>query len=95
MILLGQKVRDKITGFEGVAISRIEYLSGCIQYGVIPRYNEAEMKGEYPKAEYIDLGQLEKLYPESLEDDEDNRKDWIEKDAKEPPGGLQSARPRK
>ena len=96
MILLGSKVRDKVTGFTGITVSRVEYMTGCIQYGVRPRYNEAEMKGEYPKVEYIDEEQLKKLYPESLEDDEDNGKDWIEKDKKtdneeEPPGGLQSA----
>ena len=88
MILLGQKVKDKVTGFEGIAVSRVEYMSGCIQYGVRPRYIEAEMKGTYPAAEYIDEDELEKLYPEPLEDEKTDP-------AKQPPGGLQSARPRK
>jgi hypothetical protein len=94
MILLGQKVRDKITGFEGVTVSKVEYLNGCIQYGVRPYYSETEMKGEYPKAEYIDEEQLEKLYPESLENEKTGNGDQ-DSNPKEPPGGLQSARPRK
>ena len=36
MIKLGQKVRDRITGFEGVATSRTEYLYGCVRIYVEP-----------------------------------------------------------
>ena len=86
MILLGATVRDKSTGFEGVAVSRVEYMNGCTQYGVRPRYTE-DMKGEYPKVEYIDQEQLEDVSKEVRE--------TAEKDSEEPPGGLQSARPRK
>ena len=49
MILLGSQVKDKVTGFEGIAVSRIEYLSGCVQYGVRPRYIEKEMKNTSTK----------------------------------------------
>lgn len=94
MILLGQKVRDKITGFEGVTVSKVEYLNGCIQYGVRPYYSETEMKGKYPEAEYIDEEQLEKLYPESLEDEKRVSGDQ-NSNSEKPPGGPQSARPRK
>ena len=34
MIKLGSKVKDKITGFTGVAVQKIEYLYGCMRYGV-------------------------------------------------------------
>lgn len=37
MIKLGSKVRDKITGLEGIAVSRIEFLNGCIQYELMPK----------------------------------------------------------
>ena len=45
MITLGNKVRDKVTGMEGIAVSRVEYLNGCIQYAVQPPYKKgsAEM----------------------------------------------------
>lgn len=31
-IELNSKVKDKITGYEGVVTGRAEYLTGCIQY---------------------------------------------------------------
>jgi histidine ammonia-lyase len=34
--MLGKQVKDKITGFSGIAIGRAEYLYGCIQYGIAP-----------------------------------------------------------
>ena len=36
MIELGSKVRCKITGLEGIAVIRSEFLNGCIQYEVQP-----------------------------------------------------------
>lgn len=57
MITLGNKVRDRVTGFEGIATSRLEYLNGCVQYGVTPKVEEG--KSTRPNAEWIDHGQLE------------------------------------
>jgi hypothetical protein len=54
-IKLGQKVRDMVTGFEGIAVARIEYLNGCIQYCVKPK----SQNGEMPEGQYIDHQQLE------------------------------------
>jgi hypothetical protein len=34
---LGETLKDKITGFTGVAMGRTEYLTGCIQYGLLSR----------------------------------------------------------
>lgn len=55
MIQLGQKVRDKITGFEGTATSKVEYINGCIQFGIKPISTDGKM----PNTEYIDDQQLE------------------------------------
>lgn len=33
-IKLGSKVRCKITGYEGIATIRSEFLNGCVQYNV-------------------------------------------------------------
>lgn len=33
-IKLGDKVRDKITGYTGIAVARTEFINGCIQYTV-------------------------------------------------------------
>jgi hypothetical protein len=33
---LGDRVRDKVSGFTGIVMARYEYLTGCVQYGVAP-----------------------------------------------------------
>jgi len=35
-IKLGDKVRDTVTGLEGIAVARTEWLLGCIRWGVQP-----------------------------------------------------------
>lgn len=59
-IQLGEKVRDRLTGFEGRATSRVEYITGCVQYGVLPM---AKGDGSYPDAVYIDEQRLEVIEP--------------------------------
>lgn len=56
MINLGQRVRDIVTGFEGIATSRVEFLNGCVQYAVTP--SEC-IDGKRPDGEYFDVSQLE------------------------------------
>lgn len=36
-IKLGQKVKDTITGFEGIALGRTEWLYGCVRVTVQPQ----------------------------------------------------------
>lgn len=55
-IKLGIKVRDKVTGFEGIATAKIKYLNGCVQFCVKP---QATGNGKMPEGEYIDVAQLE------------------------------------
>lgn len=54
---LGKKGKDKITGFEGIIISKINYLFGCSQYGITPQVKEGEMKRS--DTEYFDEGRIE------------------------------------
>ena len=42
MIVLGTKVRDKVSGLTGITVSRTEYLNGCVQYGVQPKLKEGK-----------------------------------------------------
>lgn len=37
---LGDKVRDRVSGFEGIATGRYEYIFGCLQYSVTPPNKE-------------------------------------------------------
>lgn len=57
-IELGSRVKDRVTGFTGVAVSRIVYLNGCVQYGVRPRVSS---DNKIIDCEYIDVAQLEAL----------------------------------
>ncbi len=59
-IELGQKVKDVVTGFSGIATARVEYLNGCVQIlvapkMVIPKKGETEV---YPTSTYVDVEQL-------------------------------------
>ena len=56
MIKLGQKVKDTVTGFVGIATSKIEYLNGCVQYCVKPKVGK---DGKYNSGEWFDDAQLE------------------------------------
>lgn len=55
--LLGLKLRDLMTGFEGIAMSRVEYLNGCVQYCLKPEVDPQKMH-ERPDGYYIDQDQL-------------------------------------
>ncbi len=61
-IKLGDKVRDKVSGYEGIATSRTEFLNGCFQIEVTAKLK----KGILPKVEEIqgigiDQQQLERI----------------------------------
>jgi len=56
MIKLGQKVKDKITGFTGIATARVEYLNGCVQFCVKPQMVKT---GLMPDGAYIDDMELD------------------------------------
>jgi hypothetical protein len=47
---------DRITGFEGIAVSRIEYLNGCIRYGVQPV--GVDKDGKMFSQEWVDSQQI-------------------------------------
>ena len=55
MIELGSKVRDKVSWFTGIASSRVQYLNGCVQYGLTAKVG----KDNKVEVVYIDEGQLE------------------------------------
>jgi hypothetical protein len=59
-INLGDEVTDKITGFRGVAISRVEYLTGCVQFGLAAK---VKADGTIPETVYLDESRLEPYMP--------------------------------
>ena len=60
MIMLGDKVKDTVSGLVGIATAKTEYLNGCVQYGVSIQLkkNETELK-----TYYIDKEQLVVIKP--------------------------------
>jgi hypothetical protein len=55
MIKLGQKAKDKITGFEGIITGKIQYLFGCDQYGLAPEAKD----GKINDTQWFDEGRIE------------------------------------
>ncbi|KKM13316.1 hypothetical protein LCGC14_1717390 [marine sediment metagenome] len=76
-IELGDKVKDTITGFIGIAVARIEFINGCIQYQVAPKVIKG---GKFPEDVYIDKGSLIVLVPK-------NKPKKVKKPKRRPPGG--------
>lgn len=55
-ITLGSVVRDKITGFEGTAVARVEFLTRCARYEVQPKLDK---DGKNVEPLYFDETMLE------------------------------------
>jgi len=51
---MGDQVKDEISGFSGIVVTRIEYFNGCKRYAVLARKLEAGR----PVDEWIDESQL-------------------------------------
>jgi hypothetical protein len=63
-ITLGQKVRDEVTGFTGIAVVRAEYLDDTVSYCVQP---EVVQIGVMPESHYIDSMRLH-VVPDDKDD---------------------------
>lgn len=60
-IQLGMRVKDQVTGFEGIASARTEYLYGCIRIAV----QSTELKDGKPvDAQWFDEAQLSEVQKE-------------------------------
>jgi hypothetical protein len=53
--MLGNTYKDKITGFQGVAVAHVTYLTGCDQLCLQPPAEGNDFKSSY----YFDVGRLE------------------------------------
>lgn len=65
MLKLGDRVRDKISGYTGIIVARTEWLYGCNRYNV---QSEAMHDGLPVEARGFDEPQLEVVAPEALTD---------------------------
>lgn len=60
---LGWTVRDRVTGFQGVAMGYVQYLSGCNQVLVVPRVDK---DGKIQPGEWLDEQRLERVGDEQI-----------------------------
>lgn len=59
-IRLGQKVKDKASGFTGIATMKATYINGCVSFGVVPEHRASTGdKNAAPPPSFIDHGRLE------------------------------------
>jgi hypothetical protein len=66
MIKLGQKVKDVVTGFEGIITGRAQYIYGCDQYCVVPKARD----GKTAEGQWFDEGRIKiigrGIFPEEV-----------------------------
>lgn len=60
-IKLGHKVKDVVTGFEGIATGRAEYLASVPRVQVVRQHTDGKMQEEW-----IDEGRLEVTSPDAV-----------------------------
>ena len=53
---LGLEAEDVITGFKGIIIYRVEYLTGCAQYGLQPKIKKGDK--DIPESRQVDENRL-------------------------------------
>ena len=63
MIPLGSEVRDTVTGFQGIAIGRTQWLTGCATIVVKPKVNK---DGQMMESQTIGEPSLEVMKSEKL-----------------------------
>lgn len=79
-VILGDEVKDSISGFTGIATGRAEYLTGCVQIQIA----SATLKGE-PTDHWIDEQRLTIV--------EEAAYSFPEKAVKQAPAGPQNVPP--
>ncbi|MBA7629929.1 hypothetical protein ES703_37436 [subsurface metagenome] len=73
MIKIGDIVKDTVTGLEGMAVAKIIYMTGCVQFEIQPK---GLKDGLIIKSAWIDEGQLVV-----------KKEAKVKKDKEKPPGG--------
>lgn len=72
MIKLGDEVKDKITGFTGIAVGKAEYLNGCIRIEIQPKITKDGLMIEphwIDEVQLIDLTAEKKMEEKAVEEE--------------------------
>lgn len=62
-IQFGDTVKDQVTGFQGIATGRAEYISGCSQVLLAPQVKKT---GEMQESQWIDEQRLVVVKPSKI-----------------------------
>ncbi len=65
MIKLGQKSKDRITGFEGLCMGAAQYLTGCSQVQLVPTTLDKE--GKRREGEWFDEQRVQAIGDEVVD----------------------------
>lgn len=60
-IKVGERVKDMLSGFEGIASSKTTHFNGCVYCTVIPQVKEKALLNEAPTGSYIPVERLTKV----------------------------------
>lgn len=60
---LGDEVIDEITGIQGIAVGRCEYLYGCVQVGIA---RKVDKEGKIPETIYFDEPRIKLVKSKSI-----------------------------
>jgi len=74
-IKLGDKVRDMISGYEGIAVARTQFINGCVQYSVSAKLKKGDkppIEGD-PSIDEVSLEVVEKKAFKSKEYEDDDK----------------------
>ena len=76
-IQLGDKVKCIYTGFTGIAVARTEYINGCIQFSVCPKWDGKSLMIEETQFDESSLKIISKKLrkKEEPEDEEEKEED--------------------
>jgi hypothetical protein len=55
---IGDVVRDKISGLQGVVTCRVEFITGCVRWRISPQEVD---EGEFIEPQYFDAEELEEV----------------------------------
>lgn len=90
MIKLGQEVRDRVTGFQGIVVVIADHLYGCVRIGVQPQGMDKD--GRKFDDAFFDVSALE-VISEGITAQLAPKPSIQEKAAGRPPGGPDRERP--
>jgi hypothetical protein len=60
---LGDRAKDKISGFSGIVVARTEWLNGCVRITLQPEYLK---EGKIIENQSFDIEQIEVTQPEAF-----------------------------